>query len=58
MQLVTAERDAQLLRHIPTLASVTEAHAFRDALSGEQMTSAVYAALLARIDILNKRGLT
>jgi hypothetical protein len=52
---MTPEREAQLLRHIPTLGSVTEAHAFRDALMGEQMTSAVYAALLARIDILNKR---
>jgi hypothetical protein len=55
---MTEAREAELLRHIPTLGSVTEAHAFRDALRGEQMTSAVYAALLARIDILNKRGLT
>lgn len=54
---MTPARDAELLRHISTLGSVTEAHAFRDALRGEQMTSAVYAALLARIEILNKRGL-
>lgn len=55
---MTPAREAEILRHIPTLGSVTEAHAFRDALKGEQMTSAVYAELLARIDILQRRGLT
>lgn len=54
---MTPERATHLCRHIATLASVAEAHAFRAALreQGEELTSEVYAALLARIDMLNRR---
>lgn len=54
---MTPARETEVLRHIPTLASVAEANAFREQLrdQGEQLTTAVYAALLARIDLLRKR---
>jgi hypothetical protein len=54
---ISPEREAELLRHVPTLATLDEAHAFRDALraQGEQLTTALYAALLARIDLLRRR---
>lgn len=54
---MTSDRESELLRHIPTLASVAEAHGFRDALrqQGEQLTTGVYAALIARIDVLHRR---
>lgn len=50
------ERERELLRHIPTLGSLDEAHAFRAALQGqgEQMTADVFRALTARIDRLAK----
>lgn len=55
---MTEARESHLLAQITTLGSVSEAMGFRDALRGEQMTSAIYAALLARIDYLQRRGLT
>ena len=56
---MSPEREAGLLRQIPTLATVAEAHALRDRLKaqGEALTSALYADLLARIDLLHKRGM-
>lgn len=56
-QPMTGAREAEVLRHIGTLGSVAEAHAFRDALKdgGEQMSASVYSALLARIALLQKR---
>lgn len=54
---MTPDRSAHLCRQIATLTSVAEAHGFRDRLrdDGEQLTTDVYAALLARIDLLQKR---
>ena len=53
---ITAEREADLLRHIPTLASLEEARGFREALrgQGEQLTGAVLVALTERMDRLAK----
>lgn len=54
---MTEVRETALLAHVETLGSVAEAHAFRDALrdGGEALTSGLYAALLARIDLLQRR---
>ncbi len=54
---MTPDREQHLLRQIPTLGSVAEAHAFRDQLRAqdEALSAAVYADLLARIDLLHKR---
>jgi hypothetical protein len=54
---MTGEREAELLRHIPTLAPLAEAHEFRAELSRnrEQMTAAVLTALRDRIDMLAAR---
>lgn len=53
---MTEDRERELLDQISTLASVAEAHGFRQQLrdQDEQLSSAVYAALLAKIDRLNK----
>ena len=54
---MTETRERELLDHISTLASVAEAHGFRQQLrdQDEQLSSAVYAALIKRIDFLAKR---
>lgn len=53
---MTEGRERELLDHISTLTSVAEAHGFRQQLKDqdEQLSSAVYAALLSKIDRLNK----
>ncbi len=54
---MTPDREAHILRAIDTLATVDEAHWFRQQLSdqGEQMTATVMAALRDRIDVMAKR---
>jgi hypothetical protein len=54
---MTPSREAEVLRHIETLASLDEAHAFREALrdAGERLTTEVYAGLIRRMDLLRKR---
>jgi hypothetical protein len=54
---MTEAREAELMAQIPTLATLAEAHGFREALrdAGDALTGAVHAALLARIDLLQKR---
>lgn len=54
---MTPAREAELLRHIQTIASLDEARGFREQLrdQGEQLTSGVYAALLRRIDVMRQR---
>ena len=54
---MTPDREAHLLRTIPSLASVDEALAFRKALSdaGEQLTAMVMQTLSNRIEYLVKR---
>lgn len=54
---MTPAREASILRHIPTLASLDEARGFREQLrdNGEHLTSEVYAALLRRIEVLRQR---
>jgi hypothetical protein len=56
---MTPARVAEIIAHIDTLATVAEAHAFRDALrdNGEALTTEAYRALLARIELLNRRGM-
>jgi hypothetical protein len=57
---ITAEREADLLRMIPTLDSLEEAHGFRDALrnalrnADEYLTGPVLVALTAQMDRLAK----
>ena len=50
-------RESEVLAHIPTLGSVEECRGFREQLrvQGEQLTTAIYRDLLARIDTLAKR---
>lgn len=49
-------REEHLLGLIPTLATLEEAHGFREQLKAQgEMTGAVYAALLARMDALVKK---
>ena len=54
---MTPERSSHLIRQIGTLASVAEAHGFRKQLAdqGEELSAAVYADLLRRIDELNRK---
>lgn len=54
---MTPERAAEVLAHIPTLATVAECHGFREQLrdQGETLTTEVYRDLLARIETLRKR---
>lgn len=54
---MTPERIAELLRQIPTLATLDECHGFRDQLKaqGETMTAEVYGPLRDRLDLLAKR---
>jgi hypothetical protein len=48
-------REEHLLRQIPTLATLDEAQGFREQLKAQgEMTGAVYAGLLARMDVLAK----
>ena len=48
-------REEHLLRQIPALATLDEAQGFRDQLKAQgEMTGAVYAGLLARMDVLAK----
>lgn len=48
-------REEHLLRQIPTLATLDEAQGFREQLKAQgEMTGAVYAGLLARMDALAK----
>jgi hypothetical protein len=53
---ITAEREAGLLRMIPTLDSLEEAHGFRDFLrnADEYLTGPVLVALTAQMDRLAK----
>lgn len=55
---MTPASESEILRHIPTLASLDEATAFREALRDqrEQLTTAVYAALIERMDVLRRRS--
>ena len=49
-------REKHLLGLIPTLATLDEAQGFRDQLKAQgEMTGAVYAELLARMDALGKK---
>ena len=53
---MTADREAELIRHVPTLWSLAEAVAFQDALSDERPFGSEFArALNARMDFLAKR---
>ncbi len=54
---MTPAREAELLRHVPTLGCHAEAVAFRVALSagGEGMTVDLMRALRDRIDLCAKR---
>jgi hypothetical protein len=54
---MTTDREREVMAHIPTLASLDEATAFRRRLSeqGEQMTATVLTALRDRMDLLAKR---
>ena len=55
---MTEERENQLLAHVPTLATLAEADAFRCAITEyETMGAELYRALMARIDFLaHKEG--
>lgn len=54
---MTSEREAELLAHVPTLASMAELTSFRHAIreQGEELTTNLYAALIRRQDVLAKR---
>lgn len=53
---MNVQREAELLQHVPTLASLAEAEAFRAGIiATETMGAGLYAALLARIDYLAKK---
>lgn len=53
---LTAAREAQLLAHVPTLATLAEAQAFRDALREQgELSGPVLPALLARIEVLTRQ---
>jgi hypothetical protein len=54
--IMTEEREAELLRHVPTLATLAEADAFRRAITEQEpMGAALYRALTARIDFLARK---
>lgn len=53
---MTPEREAELLRHIPTLGSLAEATGFREALRDKgECTGTVMVRLQQRMDVLAKR---
>lgn len=54
---MTPERIAELLRQIPTLATLDECQGFRDQLKaqGETMAAEVYGPLRDRMDVLARR---
>lgn len=56
--IMTEAREAELLAHVRTLATLEEAHAFRTAITEkETIGGALYRALMARIDFLaHKEG--